>query len=162
MDSLLSLIEKYTDNRQILVNELVDDGPIRICCPYCETKDILYLGYSCTCVGGTPDPNHYCCNAKCKKCEKQIYYEHHLNVKDHKTTNVWFTDKNGVVLSGIHNCCYNAKYIHNHCGGLLYTKHTELDGITVTHSLRFQYYLKNKFFRSFISCNKCELNEEFE
>jgi len=166
VNKFFELIQQHTENRPIILDQLVDDDRrITITCPYCESNDLNYRGCSCTLIGtiGGKDPNHYWCHAECNKCRRNIFYQHKLIYQN--KTNVWFTDeaqhdKRGIVEKGIHNCC-GGKYLHKKCGGIIYQLNTKLDGETLTTVLSYSYD-KGKEFRTFIKCDKCELREEFE
>ena len=160
-DVFCDLIQKHCGNEVCSTDTIVDDKRIPIFCPYCESKDIKYNhGCSSTLVAGWPDPNHYWCHAECNKCRRNIYYQHHiLDREPPYFTNVWFNhhDDREIIIQGVHNCC-NGKYLHKHCGGIIYEYYTLEDGKTPT---RVKHYVGSKrMFREFIKCDKCDLIEE--
>ncbi len=181
MLKFVEAIQKYTDNKPIVLDGIIDDKSLKIFCPWCLSDDTENTTDSCTCLGGKPDPNHYWGTGKCLDCRQSYRYEHHIDnisrFTNKPSTNVWFTElidqtnsiddifgiKNTIARLGISNCCKTASFYECKCGGLIAGIHTKLDGITRTTCLSFNFNGPgSKDFKSFIVCNKCDLKEEVD
>jgi len=171
-------IEKYTYRKLLILDGLVDDESLDKCifCPDCLSLNTKANLGCCTCVGGTPDPNHYWRSGECLDCGRKYSFEHHLWYADRKSTNIWYTElidnvdipynvdpkarKDTLVTLGISNCCESSSYYGCRCDtGLIKLIIEDLHG-NKTNIRSYNFERRGRCFKEFIVCNKCGLKEE--
>lgn len=137
--------------------ELVTNRPqeFKNKCPYCKSTNIRRGGSTTTLVGG--GNNHIWTDTRCQDCRKTFTIEE-------KGNNIWLTDRSGKILRGVPSCFERYIYECAHCGGDVDRTYTELDGITPTNSLSYEYNNEERIkkFRIFFECQDCGKKVESE
>lgn len=151
---IFDIIEYFTDNKRILMDEIIDNGILPIKCPKCDSL-VTQNGATMTLLGGTPDPNHYWRECSCK-CGFKSILEHKYS---YGKTVVWFTDKN-FVLYGIHGCFEKYTYKHKNCGGNIGIRHVDKITGQITSTVVYTFQPRSSSADEFIICETCGLKEK--
>lgn len=118
-------------------------------CPQCNSQSIKIVSRSSTLIGGGDgtidnDPNHVWEQSECCECFTPF-------IRQYKRGNVWYTDLENKLYSGLPNCFESFIYTCSVCAKPVSVKYTQ-EGITPTYSLGTTLKPYKRHYRTFYGC----------